>query len=149
MDRCFGFIFYHLSSATTSLAMIPPLSPLGCGGQGDPEDRMRTRKRDPLQRSDSVGVYGGRKRFSILLYPLQMLFRYISTPATSRAVDGDREVKVGELLGRVVRSACLSVLIHYQAICLKSWPQWLGGGESIKESKGREAGGTYMKYNSR
>jgi hypothetical protein len=45
-----------------------------------------------------------------------MLFRYISTLAASRAVDGDREGKVGELLGRVVRSACLSVFIHSQAI---------------------------------
>jgi hypothetical protein len=52
MNRCFWFIFYHLSSATTSLAMILPMSPLGCDEDGDPEDRIRRRKRthfkDPI-----------------------------------------------------------------------------------------------------
>lgn len=38
-----------------------------------------------------------------------MPFRYISTPVTSRAVDGDRGGKAGELLDKVVRSAYLSV----------------------------------------
>jgi len=60
---------------------------------------------DPLRRSDSVGVYGGMKRFSVLPYPLQMPFRYISAPVIDRAVDGDRGGKAGELLDKVVRSA--------------------------------------------
>ena len=102
-------------------------------------------KKDPLQRSDSVDAYGGRKRFSILLYPLQMLFRYISTPATSRAVDVDREGKVGELSGRVVRSACLlSVIIHSQAIASDhSWLEWLRGHEGIRKVRKGSGGNVH------